>query len=189
VKSGTSSADGADALTRLDDYVRGSMDDVEADTFEQDLFERALAGSAPELSFRASLGATFREMSARGSIDLWLTAEGLSRLQAQGGLRVVLFELDLEHPSLPEIPEGTDLLVTRVPVDLQGIGRLEAEVFSLDGRLLKRMPDITFDPADGAVFACCEAELARHASAAQTMTRIWAVREEGRSLLLELPCF
>jgi hypothetical protein len=70
---------------------------------------------------------------------------------------------------------------------LDGIRRLEAEVCSMSGELLKRMPDIAFDPADGAVFACCEAELARASANTPTITRVYAFDDDGRRLLCELP--
>jgi len=182
------------ATEELDDYVRGALGSTDADLseverFEDDLFERAMAGAAPELTFRAGVGATFRAMNARGSLDLWLTARDVQRLQNNPTVRVVVFELDLEHPVGPEVPPGTDLLITRIPVDLRGVGRLEAEVLGPNGQLIKRMPDVTFDAVDGAVYACCEAELARTASSAPaTLTRVWATGEDSeRRLLLELP--
>lgn len=177
------------AVGRLDDYVRGAMDDAEVSGFEEDLFERALAGAAPELTFRTSLGATLRTMSARGTLDLWLTSAGVARLKASSNLEVVVFELDLERLALPEVPPGTDLLITRIPLDLRGVRRLEAEILTLDGRLVKLMPDIAFDPGDGAVYACCEADLARAASVPNTMTRVFAIEETERRLVLELPGF
>ena len=190
MKPGTPTHD-LDALSsRLDDYVRGAMEESVVGGYEDDLFERALAGAAPELGFRSGLGATFRAMKARGTLDLWLTAEGVERLAASSELRVHVWELNLEAPVPPEIPADADLLITRIPVDLRGVGRLEAEIFSADGRLLKTMPDVAFDPIDGAVYACCEAELARTASGVLgTMTRVWGIEESGRRLLLELPSY
>jgi hypothetical protein len=175
-----------EALTeRLDDYVRGAADDALAHDYEEDLFARALAGEAPELAFRVELGATLREMEARGALELWITARDVERIRASG-LRVVLFELDLENPTVPEIPPGTDLLIARVPLDLTGVQSLEIEVLSSDGHVLKRMPDLQFDPADGGIFACCEADLARLAANANRTSRFWAVADSGRRLLLEL---
>ncbi|HSC87089.1 MAG TPA: hypothetical protein VLC09_07460 [Polyangiaceae bacterium] len=164
-----------EALERLDDYVRGSLDEAHAGAFEEDLFERALLGAAPELSFRHGLGATLQVMKARGTLDLWLTAEGVQRLVQSSGLRVVVWEYGA--PEGPPLQADTELLVTRIPFELHGIRRLEADVCATDGRLLKTMPDVIFDPEDGAVFACCEAELARTANAAVTITRVYAIDE------------
>ena len=180
------------ALARLEDYIRGGSDagreaDAPAvDAYEEDLFARALAGAAPELAFRSKLAELFQVMNARGTLDLWLTAGEVERVVASG-LRVVRFDLDVENPRAPELPAEFDILITRVPVDLTGVRRLDAEVFSTSGERLKLMPEITFDPADGAVFACCEADLARAAaSAVQTVTRVWATGEGGRRLLCEI---
>ncbi len=174
------------AVARLDDYVRGHDEGEDEAAFEEELFARALHDDAPELRLRDELQTTFREMNRRGSLDIWITARDFERLRASG-VRTHLFELDLARPAFkPEIPEGTDLLVTRVAVDLTGIRRLEAEVRAIDGTLLKTMPDITFDPADGAVFAVCEAELARAAASSQTRTRVFAVDDDGRRLIAEL---
>jgi hypothetical protein len=185
----TAAADLDRATEHLDDYVRGALDEADAERFEDDLFARALAGAAPELTFRVSLEATLRTMSARGTVEPWITARDVERLKDNPALRVMVYELDLEHAVGPEVPPGTDLVITRIPVDLRGVGRLEAEVLGPNGQLVKRMPDITFDPLDGAVYACCEAELARTASAAPPMiTRVWATGDDSeRRLLLELP--
>lgn len=176
-----------EALTKqLDDYIRGGVDDAQAHDYEEELFARSLAGEATELTFRFELAATLREMDARGATELWLTARDVERVRASG-LRVVMYELDMENPTMPEIPPGTDLLISRVPLDLTGVQALEIEVLSTDGRVLKRMPDVLFDPADGGIFACCEADLARIAANADRTSRFWAVDDSGRRLLLEVP--
>jgi hypothetical protein len=56
-----------------------------------------------------------------------------------------------------------------------------------DGRILKTMPDIRFDSSDNAIFACCEADLARAAVSVERTTRFWAY-DDGpeRRLLLEV---
>lgn len=171
-------------LTRLDDYVRGSMEEALVDAYEDDLFERALSRAAPELGFRQDLQATFRAMNARGTLDLWLTAADVERLCASN-LRVILWEFDPARPALPQVPEGADLVITRILVDLRGVRRVEADIVAPDGSLLKTMRDVAFDPVDGAVYACCEAELARAAASVGTITRVYAAEDTGRRLLLE----
>ena len=174
-------------LMLLDDYVRGREDDAAVGEYEEELFCRALAGDAAELAFHARLGSTLRVMNERGTLDVWLTARDVERVRASG-LKTMLFEYDIENPQMPDIPPGTDLLITRIPFPLEGVRSIDAEIYSADGRLLKRMPDVVFDPADGAVFACCEAELARAASnALRIVTKVWGVTDGGeRSLLAEL---
>jgi hypothetical protein len=174
------------ALSMLDDYVRGHQTDKEASGYEEALFERALAANAPELGFRTGLSGTLREMDVRGTINVWITSKQVNEMQAKG-LRLALYELDLVNLREPVIPDDVDLFITRIPVDLTGVQRIDVEVFSDTGRVLKRMPDVHFDVADGAIYACCEAELARTAAAANRLTRLWATREGERTLLLEVP--
>jgi hypothetical protein len=174
------------ALARVDDYVRGGGDDASLDEYEAELFQRSLEGHAPEVAFHAGLASTLRLMSARGSLDLWICARDIERVRASG-LKAMVWEWTPERPLPPEIPAGTDLLITRIPLPLAGVTSLDAETYSTDGRLLKRMPDVLFEPADGAIFACCEAELARAAaSAPRTVTKVWAVGDGERRLVAEL---
>jgi hypothetical protein len=172
------------AIARLDDYVRGRVGEDD-DAYEEALFARALADDAPELAFRARVGASLRTLDARGTLDVWLTARDVERVRASG-LRTFFHEIDPAHPVAPQLPADAELVITRVPIDLAGVRALDVEVLSPDGRLLKRMPDVAFDPADGAIFACCEAELARTAAASQTITRLWATDDGGRRLVGEL---
>ena len=174
-----------DALLELDDYIRGHHTD--ADAFEEAMFARALSGEATELGFRSGLGGTLAAMKARGTLKLWLTSAELADVQNLG-LKVTVFELDLSNPMGPVIPDDADLLITRVPLELAGVHRLESELVGASGRTLKRMPDIRFDAKDNAIFALCEAELARTATSANQTTRFWAIDEHGhKRLLLELP--
>lgn len=177
------------ALDQLDDYVRGhtpdGQTDAQTDQYEHELFARALANDAPELTFYADMRATLREMAARGTLQLWLTARDVERMLGSG-LRIRRYELDVANPQPPDLSGEFDILITKIPFDLSGIRRLDAEVFSASGQPLKRMPEIAFDPADGAVFACCEAELARAADTTHTVTRVYAVDDSGRRLLCEI---
>lgn len=172
------------ALTRLDDYVRGHQDDASAQAYEEELFARALDGSAPEAGFHSGLGTTLRAMNGRGTLDLWITARDVERMRASG-LNTVLYEW--APGKVPEIPADADLLIARIPLPLEGVRSIDAELYSVDGRLLKRMPDVLFDPADGAVFACCEADLARQAAnSVRTLTKLWVVTDGERRLLADL---
>lgn len=180
--------DGVDTA-RLDDYVRGVGEEDQAQAYEEDLFARAVLGAAPELTFRASLATTLVQMNARGSLDIWCTTRQVEELCAAGRVKAVVFDFNPEQPAMPDIPPGTELLITRIPLDLTGVRALDAEVLSLDGHLLKRMPDINFNPEDGCVYACCEAELARLADTQQTITRVWVTDDGGRRVLMELAGF
>jgi hypothetical protein len=173
------------ALARLDDYVRLHHEDEDA--YEEELFERALEGNAPEAVFHAGLASTLRRMNARGTLDVWLTASDLERVRASG-LKAVFLEWDPENQAPLDLPPDADLLIMRIPLPLEGVRSLEAEVYSLDGTLLKRMPDVLFDREDGAAYACCEAELARTAmNSPKTVTKVFAVTDTERRLVVELP--
>ena len=173
------------AIASLDDYVRGQMAESAALDYEEDLFARALLLESPELTWRDDVGRVLQIMKKRGTLSLWLTARGVHEL-ADSGLRVLRFTLDPAHPSGPDLQSEFDILVTKVLIDLTGVRSLEAEVLSPDGRLLKVMPDIPFDPADGAVYACCEADLARAAASVSSLTRVFATYDDGRRLIGEI---
>lgn len=174
------------AIGTLDDYVRGHMVEGAAHDYEEDLFTRALSQAAPELTWRDEVARVLQVMKKRGTLNLWLTARGVEEL-SHSGLRVLRFTIDPQMPTEPDLASDFDILVTKVPIDLTGVQKLDAEVYSPDGsRLLKTMPDIPFDPADGAVYACCEAELAKAASSVPSLTRVWATDDKGRRLIGEI---
>lgn len=175
-------------LARLDDYVRGHDAEAEASAFEEELFARALADEAPDLELHEALGQALRASAASGALELWLTKAGVARLEGSG-LRVLRARWSESGPaSVPDLDVDFDVLVTEVPIDLRGARRLDVEIFDLEGRHLKTMPEVSFDPDDGAVYACCDAKLARLATRARTMSRVWVTDAEGRrSVVLELP--
>ncbi len=177
------------ALVRLDDYVRGHATEDEALAFEEDLFARALAGQAPELAVRSGLASTFRAMKENGSIELWLTAKGVEELVASG-IRVARLTWTEAGPpaEMPDLGPDVDVLVTKVPIDLRGARRVDVEIIDNDGRHMKTMPEVSFDPDDGAVYACCDAELAKIAGRTRVMSRVWVTDESGkRFVAAELP--
>lgn len=172
-------------LERLDDYVRGHGDEDSVAAYEDDLFARALSNEAPELAFRSNLAASLRFMRAKGTLDMWLTAREVAQVRSSS-LRTAYIDVGGPHLSPLEISADVDLVITKVPLELEGVESLEVEVLSEDGRLLKRMPDVAFDPSDGAIFACCDIELAKIAFASNCITRIWATDVNGRRLLKNL---
>jgi len=176
------------AVARLDDYLRRRelpAEDATTEAYEEDLFARALEGAAPELRFMQDLASTVREMGARGTLDLWLTAREAAQVRAT---RAHVAYFDIADPSVT-IPDDAELLIVRFPVALDGIRAVDVEVLAPDGRVAKRMPDVPFDPADGAIFACCDAALARIGSGSLRLTRIWGTGPDAgdRRLLFEIP--
>jgi hypothetical protein len=127
-----------------------------------------------------------RELDRRGSLSLWLTRREVERLCA-AGKGAFLDTFDQNEPLVPGIPDGIELFITKIPLELGGVRRLDVEIYSADGTLIKTMPEVTFDPADQAIYACCEADLARTAASSRTISRFYATDDAGRRLLLEIP--
>ncbi len=174
------------SLAQLEDYVRGHQPEEQAEDYELDLFQRALAGQAPELQFRSRVAATVRSLGERGTLNLYLTRAEVDQLLASK-LSVAFLEYDPQTLGQFEIPADAEVLVTKVPLDLRDVTEVEVEVVAEDGRTVKRMPDVAFDAEAGAFYACCEAELARVASSTRRSTRVWSIEPSGRRLLAELP--
>jgi hypothetical protein len=115
-------------------------------------------------------------------LQLWLTSRDLDRVRATGA-RIHYAELaDTQNG----FPDDAELVIVRVPLDLRSVHKLDGEVLTPDGRLVKAMPDIHFDPADGAIYACCEADLARTAASSRMISRLYATDDSGRRLVLEM---
>ena len=176
------------AVARLDDYLRrhdAPDDDAGTEAYEEDLFARALEGAAPELRFMQDFASTMRTAGAHGALDLWLTAQEAAHVRSS---REHVAYLDLDDPSAT-LPDDAELLITRIPLQLEGVRAVEMEVLAADGQVVKRMPDISFDPADGAIFGCCDAALARIASGTPRLVRIWGTgpKTGERRLLAEIP--
>lgn len=173
-------------LERLDDYLSGAMADDDAGAYEDELFARAAAGAAPELTFVEGLRAAVRDAVKRGTYDLYLTAAGVERVLA-GGARVQRLDLaNTPEHQRPVLERDAELVITRLPIDLAGVSALDVEIYGGD-RLSKVMRDVSFDPADGAIYLCCDGELARRTAGFLATTRFYA-RESGggRRLVAEL---
>jgi hypothetical protein len=172
-----------DALTRLDDYLRRQLPEAEVDAYEEALFARALEGQAPELRFHRDLSRAFREMKATGTIDLWLSRSQAEAVLASG-VRVLQFDLTPDNPSPPDLSGDFDVLLTKIHVDLRGLEQVDVEVFTPDGRRLKVMPEIAFDPEEGAVYTCCEADLARAAGSVKTVSKLFGTNRAGERTVI-----
>ncbi|HXU63126.1 MAG TPA: hypothetical protein VN962_15575, partial [Polyangia bacterium] len=151
-------------LVRLDDYVEGALSGQETDAFEDELFARA-AGARPDED------TAFFDALARNAA--WLarhvfgfrggsTRQEVEALMASGHRRVHLMDLGAPGPKqLSGWPEGTQIVVTRVGVDLRGTTDVQVHV-SFDGQTpIKTFRDCEYDPTDGALYAVCHEPLAR----------------------------
>lgn len=172
-------------LDRLDDYLRGAMTDGEVDAYEDELFARAAAGAAPELAFRESLARSVRRAVERGTFEMYLTAAEADRIAASG-LKVQRLELaNTPEMQTCALERDCDLTITRFPIDLTGARGLDVEIYAGD-RLSKAMPDVSFDVSDGAVFLCCEGELARATAGFVARTKLYARYDDGRRMVAEI---
>jgi hypothetical protein len=174
-------------LTRLDDYVVGELPADAADAFEDELFARAagpqgdgetaffdaLARNAAWLA-RHAFG--FRGGNTRAEVDA---------LIASGRKRVHLMDLGAPGPKqLAPWPADTQIVVTRVGVDLRGASDVQVQV-SFDGQhTIKTFRDCEYDPTDGALYAVCHEPLARLAfGQPRVVAQVTAVREGRREVV------
>lgn len=169
-------------LERLDDYVRGEeRDDDEA--YEEELFARALAGTARELVAFDSLTASLFDLARRGTLPNFATAAQAERLRQEGGR---VFYVDTMAGAW-EIPPDAELLIIKVPLDLASVDRVDVENLVEGIGSVKTMPDVLFEKGGDAIYLCCEASLARRADAmGAVITRFWGHRAGEKQLLLEL---
>jgi len=174
-------------LTRLDDYVAGQLPDERAAGFEDELFARA-AGPQPdeETTFFDALARSaawlashffgFRGGSTRAEVD-GLIASGKKRVHW----------MDLGTPGakrLSDWPDGTQIVITRLGVDLRGTSDVEVNV-SFDGQNnVKTFRDCEYDPTDGSLYAVCHEPLARLAfGQPRVLAQVTAVRNGRREIV------
>jgi len=147
------------ALERAADYLTGHLGDGEAEAFEEELF--AGGELAHEAGFLARLAMLAEHLQARGTL-----APGLLRGDAEAvlrsGRRVAYLDIGERREIVWTLPRDCDQFLYRIGLELDGIERVDAEMV-FPGQASKRFPDVTFDAEDGAVFGCCEAQLARMA--------------------------
>jgi hypothetical protein len=171
-----------DLLDRLDDYVRGKKRDDD-DAYEEELFTRALAGTAKELVAFDSLAASLRDLAGRGTLPNFTTAAEVERLRQTLGDRAAFVEPDTARESLSK---SAELLIIKVPLDLADIERVDVESVDQSVGTVKTMPDVVFEKGADALYLCCEMSLAQRAgSVGPVLTRFWGYRAGEKRLLLE----
>lgn len=175
------------SIVTLDGYLRGRGTDAEAAALEEDLFERAFAGAAPELVFVDELTSTVRRLGEKGTLELYVRAADIERIRASNH-KVQLIELaNTSEPQSYVVERDAEILLSRIPLDLRGIEELDIEVYLGDSDdALKVMRDVAFDEDAGAVFTCCEGDLARATANVRTKSRFYGRGADGRRLLAEL---
>ena len=148
-----------EALELLDDYMSGALQ--EADAFEDELFERAARGEASEALFVDRVALLGRFLAGRGGLAMGTTRAQVEAL-IERGLRIHTIDLGSGgRVELGPFPDDVDLVVTKIAVDARGFDHLEVDCHTLAGQLVKTFRDVQCDPEEGALYAVCEAPLAR----------------------------
>ena len=174
-------------LARLDDYVAGQVPSAETEEFEEELFTRAASEQpdadtafydalARNAAWLASHFFGFRGGSTRAEVDALITS---------GKKRVHWMDLGAPGPKrLSDWPDGTQIVVTRVGVDLRGTSDVQVHV-SFDGQNnVKTFRDCEYDPTDGALYAVCHEPLARLAfRQPRVVAQVTAVRDGRREII------
>ena len=170
-------------LTELDDYASGHTSDADAAALEDELFARA---ASPD----ADAAATFLDALARNAA--WLAhyafsfRGGSTRAEVDGllasGLRVHYADLGPGGVMrMAAWPEGTQIVITRLGVDMRGYRDIEVDVSLGDGPVLKTFRGCEYDPLDGAMYAVCHEPLARIAFGhPRVLAKVTAIRDAGR---------
>jgi hypothetical protein len=157
---------GAEALERLDDYVSGLLPDDEARSFEEELFAAAAAGdeAAEEVRFFDRFLREARWLASTiGLFSGGATRAEVERLRSSGH-RVHFADLGSGgEVTIAGWPADTELVITRLGVDLRGWRDISVEITIGDGPVAKTFRDCTYAPEDGALYAVCHEPLARAA--------------------------
>lgn len=176
----------APSLVELDDYLSGFMPDETAAGFEEELFALSAAGETASAEFVDRLGRFGRYLQDRVGL-----AMGSSRALVD---RLLASELKVEYTEIPpnvtlratRIADDTEIVISRLGVDLRGYSDIQVNIERPDGTLLKTFRDVECAPEDGALYAVCEATLARMAYVVHTIARITATRDGKREQVATL---
>ena len=176
-----------DSLALLDDYSSGAMSDEHASIFEEALFAAAAAGQHPELTHLDALYDQAQWFAVRGGFPSGATAELVSKLRALPRVH----HIDVGPVTrVAAWPEGTQLVVYRVGVDLRGYESIDVSLETTAGEHRKWFRDVQFDPLDGALYGVCDAPLARTTFRIEPLVlRVHAAQNGQRSVVAELRIF
>lgn len=179
-----------ESVIALDGYLRGRGTDLDAAALEEDLFERAFADAAPELVFVDELASMVRSLAEHGTLELYIRAADVERIRTLNR-KVQMVELvNTAEPQSYTLERDADVVIARVPIDLRGLDELDVEVYLGDSdEAVKVMRDIAFDEDAGAIFFCCEGDLARATANVRTRSRLYGRDGGGRRLIAEVCTF
>ncbi len=167
-------------LSALDDYVSGLMPEREADGFEEALFADAASGEVADATFFDDLPRLTRFIGRHGVIGTSFTRTQIDALSKEVRMFVLELTPDTAH-ELKSLPEDVEVIVTHLNIDLRGYESADVIVERPDGSHVKTFHDVGCDPADGSIFAWCEAPLARLALfSGPSVTRVFGTRAGER---------
>ncbi|MBC7170793.1 MAG: hypothetical protein H5U40_00110 [Polyangiaceae bacterium] len=174
-------------LSAIDDYVSGHMDDVEAERLEEALFASADADAMLFLDRVARLGDF---IVALGTLHPGITRREIDALAA-AGRRVDLRDLGAPGAYTFAPVGDVDIVVQRAAVGLFGVERVDIEIDLPNVGHVKTLRDVRVDPDDGAVYAACDATLARMAMTAseRSIHRIVVERDGQRVTIATYKAF
>ncbi|NUP11662.1 MAG: hypothetical protein HOW73_36920 [Polyangiaceae bacterium] len=168
----------------LDAYASGEMDDAEAEQLEQALFGASSVEATHSMAFYLALREQIVALAARGTIHPVVLPDDAERMRTSAAVRVGI--VDLAQPLDPGSLVGAEVLLVRVPLELEGVQRLDVEttIPGVDEAVV--YPDVAFDAQAGCIWMCCEIELAQASVAAGAVQRFVMVRGSERTVLREI---
>jgi hypothetical protein len=172
-------------FAELDDYVSGHMGEAESEAFEERLFHaEAQPELQAELLFLDRLTQLTEHIVQLGSLNPGLTRSELDALIARGR-RVDLREITPGSFAVAPAAADAELVVQRADLQLFGVKSVDLEIDLPELGHVKTLRDLTVDPEDGAVYACCDATLFRMATemSERTIYRVVVVRDGRRETI------
>jgi hypothetical protein len=111
------------------------------------------------------------------------TADSINALRGRG-FKVEVADAVPGTPYHVRWSEAAEIVVTHFVVDMRGhSGRFDVEIETPDGRVVKVMPEVTYDPNDGSFYAVCEAALARSSRGAHVFWKLYETAGSTRTLV------
>ena len=164
------------ASEQLEDYLFGSMDEAEAERFEEAMFDDPDA-PAEVASLLAFVDATRSLHAAETTLGMTTSAAAIAAFEARGR-RTQRYEAREGEPVRAPVDARADLLIGRLALDLRGVRRVDLELLDVDGASRgAHAVDVEVDREAGCVWVPCAPEVAIASRA--TLFRVHAHREDG----------
>jgi putative zinc finger protein len=152
-------------------YWLGDLGEEDQAALEEHIFSCEACG--PALGTMASLILGLRDL-----VPTVVTETMVQRLNERG-IRLRVTQVAPGQHVAVEFSRDVDMLIHVLSADLSGVGRVDLELESLDGRRLLAVEHVPFDVASGRVQVACQRHYLPHFPADMNM-RLVAVGGEGR---------